>query len=138
MKRTLILFFALIIGFSASVAQKSGKPLRVEIQASHFSDKFHIVPVGENGVMLFSRSDQKTKEKDIWIFTMYDTQFKKQWSQKFPVEYGYDFEEFYYSKDVLYVFFNSNPKGESHIDIVQINLKNHNIKDINVSFKPKA
>lgn len=138
MKKTLILLFALLVGFLGSVAQKSGKPLRVEIQASHFSDKFNIVPVGENGVVLFSLSDEKTKEKDIWIFTKYNTQFKEEWSQKFPIEYGYNFEDFFYSNDILYVFFNSDYKGESHLDIVKVDLKSNIIEDVNVSFKPKT
>ncbi|MFC2111158.1 hypothetical protein ACFLQ5_01760 [Bacteroidota bacterium] len=138
MKRTLILFYVLIIGLSMSFAQKSGKPLRVEIQVDNYSDYHYIAPVSDNGVVLISKSDQYSKKKDFWIFTKYNTDFKKEWSQKFPVDPGHDSLEYYYSKNMLYVFFNDNQLGESYVDIVKVNLTNNNIEDINVSFKPKT
>ncbi|MCF8296715.1 MAG: hypothetical protein K9J13_04145, partial [Saprospiraceae bacterium] len=138
MKRAFILFWIFVLGFSLSFAQKSGKPLRVEIEANHFSDQYYIVPIADNGVMLFSKSDQYTKDKDIWIFTKYNTQFKEEWTKKYPIENGYDYKEFYYNDDMLYVFFNDNYQGETKIEIVKINLKDEDIKDVSTSFKPKS
>ncbi len=57
--------------------KKKGKN-RVEIEASFNSDNINLVPTGDEGIILFYESDERSKDgQKKWIFVKYNTDFKE-------------------------------------------------------------
>ena len=58
---------------------QTSKNGRVEIEVSSMSDDYYLLPVGQNGVLLFGESEKTVKEGTPYDFTKYDVNFKKEW-----------------------------------------------------------
>ncbi|HOT89319.1 MAG TPA: hypothetical protein PLC59_09235 [Bacteroidales bacterium] len=137
-KKLFICLFFLLLPF-LSISQD--KPLRVEIEAKYNSDSYVIIPFGENGVILFSPSNEnidKTNQK--WYFTLYDTDFKEVWTKEQAVNKGFRFMFFDYSDQYLYIYlenkYSSSSKG--NFQILKIDVVNSSISTFNSEISKKS
>ncbi|MBU0489572.1 MAG: hypothetical protein KKA07_09840 [Bacteroidetes bacterium] len=90
------------------------KPVRKEIEANEVEGGFTVVPVGENGVVVYYEMEKGPNSRNDWKFTRYDTDFKEISELIFSVEGGLTVYEYKYREDenVLYILFTKKKKAE--------------------------
>lgn len=119
--------YLISVFFLLSCTVMAQQPLRVEIEAKSTSDEYYVVPVGPEGVILFSETDESAgKGRKLYMFTKYDTEFKEEWTKQFPVRRELSFTGFDVSGKNVYVLLSeSKPKGD--FQIIQVNFDNGEI-----------
>ncbi len=113
------------------------EPMRVEIPAKVNSDDYNIVPLGKEGVLLFSESDERSKKGiKTWNFTKYDTDFKEVWNKQFPIKNGLEFCKFDSNDDNLYLLFSNKKTSSSGItvgsdfEVIKMDVKSGDFDDL--------
>lgn len=92
------LIFALFVFLSFVVEGQNNGALRVELDAKKNAETYNIVPIGEQGVIVFYESDERDSGGNkLWFFTKYNTVFKEVWTKEFPVVRSMNFLEYDYS-----------------------------------------
>jgi hypothetical protein len=85
--------------------KKTKQTKRVEFDAKFGSNKYIVVTVGEEGILMFGESDDRSKDgKKNWIFTKYGTDLKETWSGDYGVTKSVDYMRHYYDKQKGYVY----------------------------------
>ncbi|MFM2226301.1 MAG: hypothetical protein RJA07_2503 [Bacteroidota bacterium] len=85
--------------------KKTKQTKRVEFEAKFGSNQYIVVPIGEEGILMFGESDERSKDgKKNWIFTKYNTSLKESWSGEYGVSKQVDFVKHYYDKERGYVY----------------------------------
>lgn len=136
-KAIIILFFTFLcflLPKNISAQKKSDAPLRVEIEADMYADNFNIIPIGKEGLILFSESEEKTQSGlKKWVFTFYNTNFKEIKKQELNVPKSLEFLRYTLdatSNNIFVLFGNYSAKkgskftayGEEYI-IVKLDIK---------------
>lgn len=63
---------------------QSNRPMRLEFQVSQDERPYLIIPIGSKGILLIYKTlDENTGNKQKWVFSQYDVNFKKGWTQEF-------------------------------------------------------
>ncbi|MEY4874938.1 MAG: hypothetical protein RL708_87 [Bacteroidota bacterium] len=85
--------------------KKTKQTKRVEFEAKFGSNKYIVVTVGDEGILLFGESDARSKDgKKSWIFTKYNTSLKESWSGDYGVSKNVDYIKHYYDAKRGYVY----------------------------------
>lgn len=122
---------AMLLLHENAFSQKE-QPLRVEIEAKASADQYNIVPVGQEGLILFFESDEREKGNKSWYFTKYNENFKEVWDKKFPVSSGLDFIRYYYdNSELLYVLLAEKLKTNPKSPMVEI-ARNYQVLSLNI------
>lgn len=87
---------------------------RIEIDYKNEFDNVKIVPIDENGVLLFAQSDEKTKGKSTWFFRKYNTDFEEQEEDKILIDKKMRFKLSYADGNSFHVLF-MDPKNKFEI-----------------------
>lgn len=120
MKRMLLIIPFLLL-FTGEMYAQIEQPLRVEIELEDTRDDYTIVPVGENGVVVFTETDEKVEHfKKKWLFTGYDNEFALKWKSGFLVHSFYRANGRQLVGDKLYVLFQRYRKPNLHVAVVNV------------------
>jgi hypothetical protein len=94
-------------------AKSSNQPVRLEIETRQDTEPFTVIPFGAQGVLLFYESVVSTDDKDhtVWIFKLYDVNFRQIWIQEMPILKDLTYEKFYSSHNQLYLLFYNEEKS---------------------------
>ncbi len=114
MNRLALLFFGLIVSYTIAAQPASNQ--RVEIEARGNADKMNIVPVGAEGLILFSEVEQGR-----YSFTRYNTDLKEDWAIDLAVNPALDLTRYIYRDKALYLLF-SRYKSPMY-QIVKLNVR---------------
>ena len=115
MKKLLLalVFLAPTLG---AIAQSS---LRKEIKLTKDLNNLNIIPVGENGVLLMYETNEKSKGKSTWFFTLYGQTFKEKWTEPVVIIKNFEYRKHQLSENGnLHVLFTDNKFGEYFYVIV--------------------
>ncbi|MDD3878258.1 MAG: hypothetical protein PHT69_16685 [Bacteroidales bacterium] len=79
---------------------------RVEIEISSFSDSYYLLPVGQNGLLLFGQANKFERGHIFYEFSMYNTNFQKEWSAEVEVDRSMQYQKHFYdaNSEKLFVF----------------------------------
>lgn len=125
----LLIIFTIIIEKSFSQTKDL---LRKEIEANVKSDEFYVVPVKETGVIIFSEGDESVKQNkvksDLWVVTLYDTEFNQEWQREVPIAEGLKLVDKIIDDDYLYLAFDQTGPKKNTFQAVKIGVKEGDVK----------
>ncbi len=109
-----LVFIIFLLGECSLVfAQKKGKNnlrlIRMEVASGH-TDNFHLVPMGENGLLVFYETNElNPKGQRLWYFALFDKHLKQKWLRPVPLtDKVYYFQAKQEQQSVFLVFRNSD------------------------------
>ncbi len=80
------MLMAVVIKLQNAEAQ-ANHPMRLEFPVLTGQIPFTVIPIGPKGLLLIYKTiDEKTGAKQKWIFSQYDVNFKKGWTQEYVPE----------------------------------------------------
>ncbi len=140
--KKIFLAFIFCTFLSSVLTAQSSKDGRVEIQVSSASDEYYLLPVGQNGVLLFGESDKSNNNGIEYEFTKYNTNFKKEWVTTVLIKDRLYLRKQYYDaeNEKLYLLM-AKQKGQlfySDFQLVELDVNNKNIQVINGTFPGKV
>lgn len=108
-----ILLALFLFGLTGLVSAQIEQPLRVEINLESGNGDYTVVPVGENGVILYTISKERLDDRNKvkWFFTGYDTEFRQIWKSAYIIKDVFDIRDSHYSGGNLYLLY-----GRMHRD----------------------
>lgn len=126
-------------------AQKKGKNdlrvIRMEV-ASGNTDNFHLVPMGQNGLLIFYETNQLNKDgKRLWYFALFDTHLKQKWLRPVPLsDMLYFVKQKQDNQSAYLVFRNSGKvkKGSGFYDILVYDMKAQSFRSVQGTMPLKA
>jgi len=132
---SVFLFCSVLSSFLYAQSLKDG---RVEIQVSSISDDYYLLPIGQNGVLLFGESDKVNSAGVDYEFTKYNTNFKKEWVTSVSIKDRLYLRKQYYDSEngKLYLLM-AKQKGQmflSDFQLVELDVNSKNIQIINGTF----
>ena len=116
----IVLVFILFSTFLSLKAQENDL-LRVELEVNENAENFHIVPVGEHGVLVFCQTDERDNQGNKqWVFTKYSNSFKKIWNKEYAIQKNMNYIKYFYSgKNNIYFLL----QGSSGYQIMNLDIK---------------
>ena len=106
------ILFVLIVtaSFVSSLNAQENDLLRVELEVDKNAEAFHVVPVGEEGVLVFCETDERDNQGNKqWVFTKYSNKFKEVWTKEYAVQKSMGYIDFYYAgKNNIYFLLQSS------------------------------
>ncbi len=109
---------------SGDPSRSPSKPIRLEIETRQDSEPFTVIPFGIHGMLLFYESVVATDDKDhtVWIFKLYDVNFRQVWIQEMPVLKDLKYKRFHRSDNFLYLIFYNDEKNfdGNNIEILKV------------------
>lgn len=114
-KNYFLMFILSLIGFTtqAQINQLN----RIEFEYKDEFEKERIVPIGENGVLLFAKSKEKSGNKSTWIFRKYNTELEEQEEDKIVISKRMKAKEFYTEDNSFHVLFTDSKNAFEIISI---------------------
>jgi hypothetical protein len=95
--------------------------VRLEFEAAINSDIYELVPLGNQGFLVFYETKDFADEKSKnWFFTFYNTSFEEVWKANIPVVADAGYEDYYRNDSLLYLFFLNAGKAKSGSDNFQV------------------
>ena len=131
-KITLLTCSIFLLGFSSFAQKDDDSELeRVEIKVKG-ADDYYVVPVGDEGVVMFYETDEKGESKGEreWVFTKYNTSFKEDWDEMVSIDRWLTLKKFTYDGKFLYTLFHATGASSSDYKLIKIDVKNGSITDI--------
>ncbi|NJO03221.1 MAG: hypothetical protein HC880_17435, partial [Bacteroidia bacterium] len=89
---------------------------RVEIPAQIYTDDYHLIPTGSDGLLFFKPED----EKNHYLFQKYSVDLQPQWQQLLASRQQLPYRKHYLSKHYLYVLF-AKPSG-ADLEILKLDI----------------
>jgi len=121
---------------------QSPKNGRIEIEVSSLSDEYFLLPVGQNGVLLFGESEKTVKGNTQYDFTKFDVNFKKEWVANVLIQNNLNLSKQYYDAEgeKLYLLMTRNRNGflSSDFQVVELDVKSQESKIIKGVFQGKV
>jgi hypothetical protein len=113
--------FAILLLFLSLPAFNQTGVVRLELDASLNSDIYKLVPLHEQGFLLFYETkDEAGPQSKLWFFTHYDRSFTEVWRANVPVIQGASFQDFFLKDSSLYLFFLNNNKVKQDVENFQL------------------
>lgn len=118
---SLLIFSAGII--TAGFAQVE-QTLRYELEKKNDDDYFHVLPAGEEGLVIFRDIDKYDKSEggDIWEITSLDTNLAERWKKEVGVDIDYVFKGFEMYRGKLFLLFTQHDTPQSDLYLLAIDL----------------
>jgi hypothetical protein len=122
MKKLLSIIF-LLLAFSAN--SQTGV-IRLEFEAAINSDIYKVIPLANQGFMVFYETTEKAgEESKYWLFAMYGPSFEEIWKVNIPVITDAVYEDYCMGDSLVYLFF-LNPgrvkTGTNNFQLLSIDL----------------
>ncbi len=139
-----VLFFALLFSSTQNLeAQNKNKPHLIRLEVSGgTTDNFHVVPMGQNGLLIFYETKQlNTKGNRLWYYALFGIHMKQKWLRPVALPDKLFFVNQKQVGNIVYfVFKNSDKlkKGSGYYDILMYNIKSQTFKNIKGSMPLKA
>ena len=141
----LLLMVLLLSGIRPLFAQKKSKNtprlIRMEV-ASGNTDNFHMVPMGQNGLLVFYETNQLDHEgKRLWYFALFDTHLKQKWLRPVPLTDKLSYlKQKQENKEVYFVFRNipKAKKSAGFYDILVYDMKKQSFRSVQGTMPLKA
>ncbi len=112
---------------------------RVEIEAKFSSDNINLIPVGDEGMILFYESDERSKDgQKKWNFVKYNTNFKEVATGEYMADKNVTFIKAYYDKvrKLVYILLTNTVStgmatgSTKQMEIVRYNIKKNTFSSI--------
>lgn|GEM_PF-514557 len=104
--KLILLFVIVLLSSTCLVRGQNSRPMRLEFQVSQNQRPYHVIPIGSKGILLIYRTvDVKTGSKQSWVFSQYDVNLKKGWTQEFVAESEYGLKSEILKAGVLNILF---------------------------------
>ncbi len=115
MKKHLIISIIFIIAFCSKTFAQEGKGvLRIEVPARLDVQRYHLVPLEKNGVLIFYESNEVNKNgKRKWYFGLFDTKLKQKWLTFLPLTNKLKFVDKKRHGNTLLLLFKNSDKVKS-------------------------
>jgi hypothetical protein len=95
--------------------------VRLEFEAAANSDIYKLVPVANQGFLVFYETkDFANEESKNWFFTFYDTYFAEVWKVNIPVIDGAAYDDYFLNDSLLYLFFLNPGKVKPEVNNFQL------------------
>jgi hypothetical protein len=118
----ILLFYATLQGFSQTGV------VRLEFEASINSDIYEMVPLGNQGFLVFYETTEKAgEESKYWFFQFYGPAFEEIWKANVPVVNGARYQDYFRSDSLLHLFFLNDGKvksGKENFQLLTLDLNN--------------
>ncbi|HNS18696.1 MAG TPA: hypothetical protein PKH94_06165 [Bacteroidales bacterium] len=130
--RYILLWFCLLAtsiplfaqGPAGNPSRSPNQPIRLEIETRQDSEPFTVIPFGSHGMLLFYESVVATDDKDhtVWIFKLYDVNFRQLWIQEMPVLKDLKYKKFHHSGNYLYLLYCNDEKAfdGNNVEILKV------------------
>lgn len=123
--KKLVLIILLLVGLTTY--SQTGL-VRLEFEAAINSDIYHLIPLGNQGFLVFFETSEEADENNKkWFFTFYDPGFKEVWKANIPILLNADYEDYISTDSLVYIAFLNSGKVKSGVDnfqIVTLDMKN--------------
>lgn len=140
MRVFLILVSVFFLYSHPAFAQGDDAPLRVEFGAR--SEVFHLVPCGEQGVLMFYESIKNIENASkAWIFIYYDKSLEPLWSKEIPVHNEFTYEGDYLDGERLFLAFQKFDKArrdEYNFQLLEIDIVDGSVTSNDIFVPEKA
>ena len=137
-----LLMLLLLFGANISFAQKTKKPLRIEINANIENNIFQLIPCHEKGVLLFYKSNLKDKDGRVkWIFTLFNKDLEEKWIREIPLLENVTFNKYVSDEEYSYILFHNSGKKASakfNLQILKYSLINEDFTLVSEDIPEKA
>jgi len=95
--------------------------LRVEIPVKSDNETYRIIPLAEQGLMVFYKSLEIADQGKIkWYFSLYDADLRIQWSKGIAINNTLEYFDFSLDSDTLNLLFYNNSKEKTPDQNIQI------------------
>lgn len=125
MKKIILILFSLTCFLSGKT--QTGV-VRLEFEAAINSDIYELIPLGNNGFIVFYETREYAgEESKNWLFSFYSPSFQEAWKASIPVIENGVYEDYLRQDSMLYIFFMNAEKvrsGAANFQILTIDLKN--------------
>ena len=128
--RAVLFVFTLMINVLICCAQVNG-PQRVEVEVDYTGNDYEVIPLGEQGVLLFY--DNGKDFKDIFkaaVVEKFDSNFKKSWTKVIPYPDKMTFVKQTVTEDYLYLLFKENGKKNAKIALIRLSIEAGESKEL--------
>jgi hypothetical protein len=110
----------LITFFSLSGFSQTGV-VRLEFEAAINSDIYELVPLGNQGFLVFYETTEKVGEDSkYWFFQFFGPSFENIWKANVPVLEGARYQDYFRSDSLVHLFFLNDGKVKSGKDNFQL------------------
>lgn len=139
-----MLFFALLFSGTQNLeAQNKNKPRLIRLEVSSgTTDNFHVIPTGQNGLLIFYETNQlNTKGNRLWYYALFDIHMKQKWLRPVALEDKLTFVNHKQVGNIVYLVFKNSEKlrkGSGYYDILMYNIKKQAFRNIKGSMPLKA
>jgi hypothetical protein len=110
-------FFLFSIGF---VEAQKLKPIRLEVPGNLKAETYQVVPVDNQGVIVFYESSSIEENKRIWFFALLDTKLQQKWLKKVPLSDNLIFVKSAKTKKKVYFLFKNFAKTGKDYDYYEV------------------
>jgi hypothetical protein len=112
------IFFLLLLVFFGNLNRadaQGSKPMRLELSVSVGQVPYTVIPIGSKGfVLMYKTIDEKAGNKQKWIYSQYDINFRKGWTQEFIPETESIFKKDLLKDGVIHFLLMTSEKKSSH------------------------
>ena len=139
-----MLFFALLFSGTQNLeAQNKNKPRLIRLEVSSgTTDNFHVIPTGQNGLLIFYETNQlNTKGNRLWYYALFDIHMKQKWLRPVALEDKLTFVNHKQVGNIVYLVFKNSEKlrkGSGYYDILMYNIKKQAFRNIKGSIDRKS
>ncbi len=119
LKETVFCFFLFFSFFPGLVSRSQGlksspdidRPVRVEIPVKSTDETYHLIPLGETGVLLYFKSVETVNDSLIkWYFSLYDKNLNPRWVKSISIRSGLEVKDFSIEKGTISLLFIASEK----------------------------
>lgn len=118
----ILLLFLTYPGFSQTGV------MRLEFEASINSDIYELVPLENQGLLVFYETIEKVgEESKYWYFQFFGPSFEEIWKANIPVIEGARYQDFVVKDSLVYLFFLNDSRvksGKNNFQLLTLDLKN--------------
>ncbi len=139
-----VLFFALLFSGSKYLnAQNKNKPrlIRMEVH-SGTRDNFHLIPMGQNGLLVFYETNQQdTVGNSLWYYALFDVHLKQKWLRPVSLSDKLVFVNHKQEENFIYLVFKDYEnlrKSAGYYDILVYNIKKQTFRNLKGSLPVKV
>jgi hypothetical protein len=122
MKKLLCILFL----FVSLAGQSQTGVVRLEFEAAINSDIYELVPLANQGFLVFYETTEEAGEDSkYWFFQFYGPSFEEIWKANIPVVAGTNYQDYFLSDSLLYLFFLNDGKvktGKENYQLLTLDL----------------
>lgn len=107
-----ISIISLLLAFQTSVGQ-ADPLLRIEIETKSDDANYNVLTCGENGAMMFYKTNISEENYNFWIFVLYNKFMQESWKKDIPIYDNMRFAAHALKDNFMYLFYFDKEKKKS-------------------------